>query len=266
MLLQVAAIVLLSNASKTHEAFFSAAVNDATGNISSRYSNLHSYFILKETNRQLAEENSRLRNLLPANFQAPDSTRKTFIDTLVRDSLGRYRKFTYLPAKVIGNTVTLQTNFITLERGSLQGVKKGMAVVGPEGIVGVVVETSNNISRAMSLLHRNSKVSAMLKKDNYAGSIEWDGADPSYLLLKNISKTAKVNKGDTVVTSNYSANFPSHLMIGTVTGISSDPSSNFYLLKVKTATNFFSLQYVNLVENARYAEQVALENTPAKNP
>ncbi len=208
MLLQVAAIVLLSNASKTHEAFFSAAVNDATGNISSRYSNLHSYFILKETNRQLAEENSRLRNLLPANFQAPDSTRKAFIDTLVRDSLGRYRKFTYLPAKVIGNTVTLQTNFITLERGSLQGVKKGMAVVGPQGIVGVVIEASNNISRVMSLLHRNSKVSAMLKKDNYAGSIEWDGADPSYLLLKNISKTAKVNKGDTVMTSNYSAFAP----------------------------------------------------------
>ncbi len=266
LLLQIAAILLLSNSSKTHEAFFSAAFNEATGNLNHRYSNLRSYFSLKETNKQLAEENSRLRNMLAANFQAPDSSRKMFADTLVRDSLGRYRKFTYLPARVIGNTVTMQTNFVTLERGALQGVKKGMAVIGSEGIVGVVVETSNNISRVMSLLHRNSKVSAMLKKDNYSGSIEWDGVNPSYLLFKNVSKSAKVNKGDTVLTSNYSANFPSHLMIGTVASINSDPSSNFYLIRVKTATNFFNLQYVNVIANARYAEQVALENTSLKNP
>lgn len=266
LLLQIAAIILLSNSSKTHEAFFSAGFNEATGNLNQRYSNLRSYFSLKETNRQLAEENSRLRNMLSSNFIAPDSTRKSVTDTLVRDTLGHYRKFIYLPARVIGNTVTMQTNFITLERGSLQGVKKGMAVVGPEGIAGVVVETSENISRAMSLLHRNSKVSAMLKKDNNSGSIEWDGTNPSYLLLKNVSKSAKVNKGDTVLTSSYSANFPSHLMIGTVANISADPSSNFYLIKVKTATNFFSLQYVNIVANTRYAEQAALENTPLKNP
>jgi rod shape-determining protein MreC len=266
LLLQIAAIILLSNASKTHEAFFSAALNEATGNLNHRYSNLHSYFSLKETNRQLAEENARLRNMLAANFQAPDSSRKAVTDTTLRDTLGHYRKYTYLPARVIGNTVTLQTNFITLERGTQQGVKKGMAVIGPEGIVGVVVEATNNISRVMSLLHRNSKVSAMLKKDNYAGSIEWDGVNPSYLQLKNVSKSAKVNKGDTVLTSNYSANFPSHLMVGTVAAISADPSSNFYLIKVKIATNFFNLQYVNVIANARYTEQTALENTPSKNP
>ncbi len=144
-----------------------------------------------------------------------------------------------------------------------------MAVNGPEGIVGVVVETSPNISKVMSLLHRNSKVSAMLKKDNNAGTIEWDGTDPSFLTMRNVSKGAKVAKGDTILTSTYSANFPSHLMIGTVAGISSESSSNFYTLKIKTATNFFSIQYVYLIQNARYAEQVQIEktdNNPAKNP
>ncbi|SJZ80465.1 rod shape-determining protein MreC [Sediminibacterium ginsengisoli] len=266
MVLQIAAIVLLSRSSKTHEVFFSSVSNEITGRIDKRYSHLRSYFSLQETNRQLAAENARLRNLLITDFKAPDSNRLSFIDTLVRDSLGRFRKFTYLPAEVIGNTFTLQTNFITIERGSLQGVKKGMAVVSPQGIAGVVVETTENISRAMSLLHRNSKVSAMLKKDNTAGSIEWDGSDPAYLVLKNVSKSAKVAKGDTVLTSNYSANFPPSLMIGTVTEIAADPSSNYYTLKVKTATNFFNIRYVNLVENVRFAEQVALENTPAKTP
>lgn len=265
MLLEVACIVLLSNSSKTHQVFFSAAANEATGKFDKQYNNWRYYFSLKETNKMLVEENARLRNLLPENFQAPDSTKKMMYDSLSKDSLGRIRKYTLLPAKVIGNTVTLQTNFLTLERGSRQGVKKGMAVIGSTGIVGVVVGVSDNISRVMSLLHRNSKVSAMLKKDNSAGSIEWDGADPFYLILKNIPKSAKVAKGDTVLTSTYSANFPSHLMVGTVHSILADPSSNFFTLKIKTATNFFSIQYVYLVENYRYAEQVAIETTPEKN-
>jgi rod shape-determining protein MreC len=264
-LLQVFAIILLTRSSKTHEAFFSDASSELTGKFNERYSNLRNYFSLAETNRQLAEENNRLRNLLASNQIAPDSTTINYTDTTFRDSTGRYRKFTWLPAKVIGNTVTLQTNFLTLERGNNQGVKKGMAVIGPQGIVGVVVETSANISKVMSLLHRNSRVSAMLKKDNNAGSIEWDGNDPSILTLRNVSKSAKVVKGDTVVTSTYSANFPSNLMVGTVASIVEDPSSNFYTLKIKTATNFFSIQYVYLVENVRFAEQVQLENTPLIN-
>lgn len=251
----------MSSSSKTHETFFAGAANEVTGKVNSRYSNLRSYFSLQETNQLLAKENAALRNALPINFQLPDSSILNVKDSTLIDSLGRARKYTYLPAKVIGNTYTLQNNYLMLERGSLQGIKKGMSVIGPSGIVGVVVETTDNISKVMSLLHRNSKVSAMLKKDNSAGSIEWDGADPHYLILKNVSKSSKVIKGDSVVTSNYSANFPSHLLIGTVASIIVDPSSNFYSLKVKTATNFFTLQYVDIIGNSRYNEQIILENS-----
>ena len=266
LLLQVVAIILLSNASKSHEAFFASAANGVTGKINKRYNGLREYFSLKETNRILAEDNARLRNLLPTNFFTYENSKKQAIDSLTNDSSGRYRKFTWLPAKVISNSYTLQANFIFIERGSNQGVKKGMSVMGPQGIVGVVVEVDKNYSKIMSLLHRNSKVSAMLKKDNNAGSIEWDGTDPAYLTLRNVTKGAKVLKGDTVVTSNYSANFPSKLLIGTVANIASESSSNFYTLKIKTATDFFSIQYVYLIENVRYTEQVHLENIPAKNP
>lgn len=257
---------MLSNASKTHQTFFASAANEVTGSINNRYSNLRSYFSLKETNRLLAEENVRLRNLLPSNFLAINNGKKYVVDSLIKDSLGHVRKFTFLPALVVGNTFTLQSNFLMLERGTAQGVKKGMAVMGPEGIVGVVVETSANYSRVMSLLHRNSKVSAMLKKDNSTGSIEWDGIDPSYLTLRNVTKGAKVSKGDTVVTSTYSANFPPHLLVGTVAAITAESSSNFYTLKIRTTTNFYSIQYVYLIENVRYAEQVQLETNPAKTP
>ena len=264
VLLQILCIVMLSRSSKTHEAFFASAANEVTGKINTQYNSFSSYFTLKETNRQLVEENARLHNLLKSDFQAPDNSRKIVIDSLLKDSLHRFRKYLYLPAKVVGNTFTSQTNYLQLERGSKQGVGKGMSVLSPDGIVGVVIDVSENYSRVMSLLNRYSKVSAMLKKDNNSGSVEWDGSDPSYLTLKNISKSAKVIKGDTVVTSTYSANFPPGMMVGTIAGITADPSSNFFTLKIKTSVDFFRLQYVYVVENSRYAEQLKLETIPKK--
>ncbi len=262
--MQIICIVMLTKSSKTHEAFFTNTTTEIVGKVDKQYAGIHSYFHLKEINQQLSEENTRLSNELKENFAYPDSLKKIIIDTTTTDSLHRHRKFIYLPAMVVGNTVTLQNNYLILERGSKQGVKKGMAVVSPQGIVGVVLDLSENYCRVMSLLHRNSKVSAMLKRDNNFGSIEWDGKDPSYLTLKNISKAAKVMKGDTVVTSTYSANFPPNVMIGTVETISSEPSSNFYTLKIKTATNFYTIQYVNIIANVRFIEQNLLENTKPK--
>ncbi|WP_295232246.1 rod shape-determining protein MreC [Sediminibacterium sp.] len=260
LLLQILCIVMLTKVSKTHETFFAGTVFEVTGYFNSRYANLQQYFNLKEANQKLAEENTRLRNALGSNFISPDTTVIPFTDSSFVDTLGRKRKFIYLPAKVIGNSYTLQNNYLMLERGTNQGIKKGMAVVGPSGIVGVVVDVSSNISKVMSLLHRNSKVSAMLKKDNTTGSIEWDGADPSLLVLRNISKSAKVVKGDTVLTSAYSANFPSQLMIGRVASITADPATNYYTLKIKTATNFFTIQSVDVIYNTRFNEQIELEN------
>jgi len=263
--LQTAAIYMLTQVSTSHQTFFSSKMNDATSKINERYYNMRGYFFLRETNQKLALENARLLNLLGSNITAPDSSIRIVTDSAYKDSLNKYRKYNWLPAKVIGNTVSLQANFLTLERGSLQGVKKGMAAICPEGIVGVVVEVSNNTSKVMSLLHRNSRVSAMLKKDNNAGSIEWDGASPYFLLLRNVSKSAKVVKGDTVVTSTYSANFPPNQIVGRIAEINADPSSNFYTLKIKTAANFFTLQYVYLVENLRYQEQFDIEKPNSKN-
>ncbi len=251
---------MLIKSSKTHDAFFSENINEITGKLNAQYSGVYAYFSLKEINAQLAEENTRLRNQLKADFSAPDSSKKQFVDTTIKDTLNRYRKYIFLPATVVSNSVNLENNFLTLERGSLQGVKKDMSVIGSQGVIGTVVSVSDNYSIVMSLLNRKSSVSAMLKKDNIAGSIDWDGKDPSFVTLKNIPKSAKVVKGDTVVTSNYSAKFPSNIMIGTIAGISADPASNFYTLKVKTATNFYSIGFVNLVLNVRYAEQMALEN------
>ena len=257
---------MLSSYSKSHEAFFGRWTNQVTGNINRYYNSWTYFFDLKETNAKLIAENAALRNQLAQDFVAFDTTKKAGTLVLRRDSLEKIRKFYYYPAKVVGNTFTLQKNYIWIERGAKQGIVKDMAAISPDGsIVGVVVEVNDNYSKIMSLLHRNSKVSAMLKRDKVAGSIEWDGSDPNVLVLKNISKSAAPKIGDTVLTSPYSSNFPSQLMVGKVISILKDPSSNFLTLNVKAATNFFNLEYIYLVENKRMAEQKQLEKPETNN-
>ena len=250
----------------THQAAYSSIANEFIGRINLQYNGVQYFFQLKETNRQLAEENARLRNSIVSNFEGADTNRVTVLDSLVRDTLGMQRKYLWLPAKVVNNTIASQTNYLTLHRGARQGVQKDMAVIGPDGVVGIVIDVSDNYSRVMSLLHRNSKVSSMLKKGNITGSVDWDGRDPHFLTLRNITRSIKVTKGDTVLTSTYSANFPSHIMVGTIVGVAADPSSNSYTIKLKASTNFYSIQYVNVVKNVQWDEQRRLEAAPEKNP
>jgi rod shape-determining protein MreC len=266
LILQIVSLVMLSSYSKSHQTFFGNWNNAVAGTVNSKYNEWAYFFNLKATNAKLVAENVALRNELAQNFVAYDTSIKSGTLILRKDSLEKIRKFFYYPAKVVGNSFTLQKNYITIERGALQGVKKDMAVISPDGsIVGVVIEVNDNYSKIMSLLHRNSKVSAMLKRDKVAGSIEWDGVDPNMLTLKNISKSAAPKLGDTVLTSPYSSNFPAQLMIGKVTKINQDPSSNFLTLSVQSATNFFTLEYIYLVENKRMADQKAVEQNEIKN-
>jgi rod shape-determining protein MreC len=260
LILQIVSLVMLSSYSQSHQTFFGNWNNAVAGKVNSYYNEWAYFFDLKETNAKLVAENVALRNELAQNFVPYDTSVKSGTLILRKDSLEKIRKFLYYPAKVVGNSFTLQKNYITIERGALQGVKKDMAAISPDGsIVGVVVEVNDNYSKIMSLLHRNSKVSAMLKRDRIAGSIEWDGNSPEILSLKNISKSALPKIGDTVLTSPYSSSFPAQLMIGRVASIIQDPSSNFLTLNIKSATNFYNLEFVYLVENKRMSAQTEIE-------
>ncbi len=266
LVLQIISLTFLVRYNKTQEAAYANVANEIIGRINTQYNKVQYYFQLKETNKQLNEENTRLRNLLGLNFEGPDTARVSRIDSLIKDTLGHVRKFLWLPAKVVSNTISSETNYLTLHRGALQGVKKNMAVIGPDGVVGTVIDVSDNYCRVMSLLHRSSKVSSMLKKGNVSGTVDWDGTDPRYLTLHNIPKSTQVSKGDTVYTSTYSANFPSYIMVGTVQSVGEEATSSTYIIRLKTATNFYSIQYVNLVENTQWDEQRRVEAATQNNP
>ena len=199
--------------------------NEVTGKVYKQYNNVEYYFKLKKTNDSLVKANEMLYNKLKQDFQMPDTINKIAIDTIRIDSTEKYRKYRYMEAKVIGNSVSLPNNYIQLNRGSSQGLQKDLGVIDVNNaVIGTVIDLSTNYAVVMSLLHRQSSISAKLKKTGEVGNIMWDGKKPNMVLLKDIGKNAKVAKGDTIITSGFSDKFPPGLIIGTIDEIVEDKS------------------------------------------
>jgi rod shape-determining protein MreC len=264
IILQVLSLSLLVKYNRSQQAKYLETAYEITGKINKRYNAFTRYFSLDENNRILTADNNRLHNLSSNNFTSVDSSAREVSDTTVVDSTQLIRKYLWRDARVINNSLTGQNNYITLERGRNQGIKVDMAVMGPAGIVGRVTDVSDNMSVVMSLLHRKSVTSVMLKKGNITGILEWNGENPALLQLKGIPKSTDVKIGDTVLTSNISLNFPPGLMVGTIVGGKKQKGGNEWQLDVKPGSNFYNLQWVYVIENVLLNEQKELESRAKK--
>lgn len=265
ILLQVFSLWMLFKFNKLHHAAFMGVANEVTGTVNTQVDKLDDYFHQGEENKRVHRMNDSLLNLLRNNFSFPDTTQRLVTDSVLIDSTKGVRRYVWRDAKVVYNTVNSDRNYLQINRGANYGIRDNMAVLNSDGaVVGQVVNVSPNFSEVMSLLHIQSSVSAALKRTGESGKIEWDGKDPHTILLKNIPKSAQVKVGDTVLTSKYSYNYPPDKMIGTVSGINSDPALGFYLLRIRPAVNFGTIQQVFVVENLQRDEQLQLEKDTEK--
>lgn len=259
LLLQIISITLLVRYNKSQQAKYMELAYDFTGRINKKYTDVIGYFSLSDNNKALSEENTRLRNMLAENFTSIDTGAVLKRDTVLVDSSKVIRKYQWRHARVINNSVSSQFNFITIERGRLQGVAPEMAVVSANGIVGLVTDVSDNMAVVKSLLHRKSTTSVMLKRGGTTGLLEWDGKNAGLLQLKGIPKSTELKVGDTVLTSNISLNYPAGLMVGTIAKVEKETEGNNYRLQIKPGTNFYSVDYVDVIENLFLKEQREIE-------
>jgi rod shape-determining protein MreC len=254
--LQAVALWFLFNYNRFHRAKGLGVANEATGWFNSRFNTIEDFFKMKEENRRLLKMNDSLINLLSTNFLRSDTSANIIRDSIPFDTSGHYRLYAWRDAQVVYNTVNAEKNYVQINRGFNQGIRDNMGVFSSDGgLVGQVVNVSANYSQVMSLLHIQNKVSVMVKKTSNSGTLSWDAKDPRYLNLSNIPKSDSLVRGDTIVTGNYSLSFPPGHLVGTVAEIIPDPSTNFYVLKIKTAANFQDLQHVMIVENLHYEDQ-----------
>jgi rod shape-determining protein MreC len=213
-------------------------------------SSITQYLNLKNSNRDLATQNAQLKTMLAAYTDEPIPEYRN------QDSAAKY---VFYAARVVNNSFTRRNNYMTINLGSLDNIKPEMGVIGPNGIAGQVKDVSPHYATVISLLHKNSKISAGFKNSRFFGSLSWPGMSHREALLSDIARHVKFSVGDTIVTTAYSALFPEGIMVGTVKDFEARDGSSFYSITVKLSTDFSNLHYVYVVENKHQEEIKNLE-------
>ena len=251
LFLQVLSIYFIVSYSKTHEAAFGNTTNKMIGGINKQYNKIEYYFQLKRTNDSLVKANEVLYNKLRSNFNISDSADKIIVDSMRIDSIMRFKKFNYRSAKVVSNSISSQSNYIVINGDNVHTFKKGMGVVGVNNdVVGIITEVNGDYAVVMSLLHKDSKPSGKLLKGGESGTVIWNGEKPNILSLTNIPRSAKVAKGDSIITSGLTTTFPKGILIGRVTDVEKETTNNIFKITFKSAADFYSLEYVYAIESA----------------
>ena len=252
ILLEIVSFSLIIRHNEYQRAIFSESASTLFGNISSTITSIKDYFRLKEMNESLANENILLKNRL----EKYEFLRDTIIHgTVVQDSIPVYE---YIGAKQVNATYNRTKNYITLNQGRKNGLQKEMAVCTPEGIVGLIQDLSDHFAVVIPLINVDSRISAKIKKNNYYGSLQWDGNDYAYSYLNDIPYHVEVNAGDTIVTSGLSKIFPEGIVVGYVESVDKE-TANFLKIKVKLAVDFKRINHVYVILNNKKNEQTSLE-------
>lgn len=254
VLLEVVAIMLMVQNSVYQRSRIVRWGNSVAGVWHRGVSGVTGYFMLKAENEHLAAENAMLRARLASSYISYNDSVFEVNDTVYR------QRYSYTDAQVIKNSFGKVKNYMMINKGYKQGVKMDMAVISPQGIVGVVVGCTRNFSTIMPVLHVDSRNSVKLKRTNSTGSLVWEGGDFRYATVLDIPTTYPLHKNDTIVTSGLSNDFPEGIAVGYIEEFESYQGSGFYKIKVRLATDFNTLNHVYVVDNHFKAEQDTLLN------
>lgn len=245
-------VFLIQGNDYQHSVAFTSA-GKINGRLYAWRENVVSYGRLREKNRILWEENSALQSRVAQlesclnDYHIQEQALKPALD------------FEFIHARVIKNSVSMLSNSFTLDVGTEDGVEKGMGVVDPQGVVGIVMACSQHYSVAMSVLSVNSRISCYVQHTNIVGTLTWQGGDTHKALLKEMPGYRMWQLGDTVLTSGFSSAFPRDIPIGIITGTEKVEGDSFYSASVALFPCFETLDNVRLLRRIHHDEQQALE-------
>lgn len=253
LIFEISSLVIYIKYNSFQKATFISSTNKITGGLYAQVDQLKDYLHLGEVNDSLARENARLRAQLKTAFYIDTLAKRQVTDTVYK------QQYTYIVAKVINNSINRSNNYITIDRGSKQGITKGMGVICGAGLVGKVVFVGEHLSVVQSFLHKDSRFSAMLAKDREIGYVEWvDDLNPHKGYLKDVSNNAQPSVGEAVLTSQYSL-FPAGIPIGKVSSLHTKNGGYSLNMEITLAVDFSKLQYVDVIVNKFAPEQAGLE-------
>ncbi len=253
LLLEFVAIAFTINNNTFHKSKFISSANDITGGFYDTSSRLTDYLNLNVQNKELIEENVRLKNKLQLIESFIDST----ITETTIDTVKYHQRYTYSKAKITRNNYINPNNFILINRGTNQNVTSEMAVINSKGIIGIIDDSGNNHSRVQSILNTNSKINARLKNSYHFGTLIWNSIDYNTVQLVDIPRQANITIGDTIITGGKSTIFPEGIPIGTIKNTDNSQNS----IDIALFNDMSNLGYVYVIKSLDKEEINSLENT-----
>ena len=251
VLLEVFALTFVYKSHKYQEVRFLNTSGAFTGTVLDYVNEVNTFIHLGTNNKILMEENTRLKKLVAyQNVYQVDST--------LPENSGTYH-FDYIPAKIVNNTINKSINYITINKGRIDGVQKGLGVISSNGVVGIVTNVSENFSLIMSVVSVKSLIGVRHKKTNALGNLRWNGEDPYTLQIDGLSKTLPIKKNDTILTAGFSSIFPPEIVVAVVKQLEPDESTSFYNMDVRLTNNINTLSYVYVVKNEKKKELDSLQ-------
>lgn len=255
LLLEVFSFVLLFQYNSYQGSVWFSSANFVSGKVYEWESEIGSYFSLTKVNEELTKRNLVLEQ------QVSSLSEKLTVATgdssfLHAPELQKLAKYKLMPAKVISNMIDKHDNFITIDKGSADGIKKDMGVVSGNGVVGIVYLVSKHYAIILPVLNSESNVSCKIEGRGYFGYLHWNGGYSSMAYVDDVPRHAHFKIGDYVVTSGYSSVFPPGIMVGQVRYVFNSPDGISYRLKVKLATDFGNLRNVCVIDNTPLQEQM----------
>ncbi len=252
LLLLVFSLFLTIQSHSYHKSRIISSANFLSGGVYEKINNVSEYFNLRTQNDALAQENAKLRSFL---FNAKDTA-----SISKSDSIRGLNPTDIIVSKVIHNTYDSYENYLTINSGSIQGVKSDMGVINSKGIVGIIDSTSPRYATIISILNIKSQINAKIKKSNHFGSLVWNGKSTGFVQLIDIPRLAAIRKGDTIVTGGQSVIFPENINIGTIENIYTDNETNYYTLNIKLFNDMTDLGHVYIIKSKDREEIINLEN------
>ena len=253
----VICVALLASNGRFHSSIWFTSANVVSDKVYGVGNGITSYFNLRAINASLQQSNAQLENEV-LNLRSELAAYRSMLADSV--DFSDTKRFDYVLGTVLNNSTRRPRNYFTIDKGEAEGVKRGMGVVDQNGIVGVVNVAGPHTARIISLLNTTQHISVRLKNSDIVGSLVWKVNDPRIAYMEEVPRHSIFSVGDTVVTSGFSTTFPADIPVGTVTGRIKTDNDNFYVLKVRLASDFNTLSTVRVLHDAYKEEMDSLVN------
>ena len=242
-----------------------AVTKDIAGRLYSVSNNVESYLNLKETNADLLDRIAELETSVFAYRQQLELLKDTSgVGQFELDSINSLI-YTFKQARVVYNNVSGVKNYIMLDKGSKDGIEEDMGVISTNGIIGRIIAVSVHYSLVIPVINPEFIISCKVKRNEYSGSLVWDGKDPRFTYLERLPRHVDFDINDTIVTTGYSRVFPEGLPVGKIVSSQKQKDDNNNSLKVELFADFSTLTNALIVKNSHKEERKNLHKEERKN-